>query len=84
MKDKEQFYILSVGFFKFFYDTYGCNQIIQVKYLFLTQQVEINPATLSDPNDLHQDSNIIHGYDCNAIYENLYDLLRNPLLIELR
>lgn len=27
-KDKEDFYILSVGFFRFFYDTFGCNQII--------------------------------------------------------
>ena len=28
LHDKEDFYILSVQFFKFFYDTYGCNQII--------------------------------------------------------
>ena len=28
LADKEDFYILSVEFFKFFYDTYGCNQII--------------------------------------------------------
>ena len=32
LADKEDFYILSVEFFKFFYDTYGCNTIIQVKY----------------------------------------------------
>lgn len=25
LADKEDFYILSVQFFKFFYDTYGCN-----------------------------------------------------------
>jgi hypothetical protein len=28
LQDKRDFYILSVKFFKFFYDTYGCNQII--------------------------------------------------------
>jgi hypothetical protein len=32
LHDKQDFYILSVEFFRFFYNTYGCNQIIQIKY----------------------------------------------------
>ena len=32
LQDKKDFYTLSVNFFRFFYDTYGCNQIIVQKY----------------------------------------------------
>ena len=28
LQDRTDFYILSVHFFKFFYDIYGCNQLI--------------------------------------------------------
>jgi hypothetical protein len=31
-----------VEFFKFYYDTYGCNQIIMLKYIIEEQEVEIN------------------------------------------
>ena len=32
LQDKKDFYTLSVNFFRFFYDTYGCNQIVVQKY----------------------------------------------------
>jgi len=32
LQDRGDFYILSVKFFKFFYDVYGCNQIVNIKY----------------------------------------------------
>jgi hypothetical protein len=32
INEKHHFYSLSVNFFKFFYDLYGCDQIIMLKY----------------------------------------------------
>jgi hypothetical protein len=47
LQDKQDFYILSVEFFRFFYNTYGCNQIIQIKYKTIRVEIEINPDPLS-------------------------------------
>lgn len=48
MFDKKDFYILSVKFWQFFYDLYGCNSIIQIKYYMVEQEVEINPDVEND------------------------------------
>lgn len=47
LADKKDFYIISVGFFKFYYDTYGCDSIVILKYSILTEEVEINHDPLS-------------------------------------
>mgnify|MGYP000607138588 CR=1 FL=1 len=50
LADKQDYYIISVGFFKFFYDTYGCDTIVILKYTTLTEEVEINHDPLSSSN----------------------------------
>lgn len=50
LADKIDYYIISVGFFKFFYDTYGCDSIVILKYTTLTEEFEINHDPLSSSN----------------------------------
>ena len=40
--EKKEYYVLTAGFFKFFYNAYGCNQLIQLKYMTIRESVEIN------------------------------------------
>ena len=47
LADKQDYYIISVGFFKFFYDTFDCNTIVILKYTTVTEEVEINHDPLS-------------------------------------
>ena len=66
--DRADFYILSVKFFKFFYDLYGCNQLIQIKFIIETVEVEL---------DSKVSSNLIKGPEISALYEKVYDLDNN-------
>ena len=50
LADKKDYYILSVAFFKFFYDTYDCDSIVILKYTTITEEVEINHDPLSTSN----------------------------------
>ena len=81
LADKEDFYILSVQFFKFFYDTYGCNTIIQVKYKTFEQRIEINSDPLGSTSRINNsmrgmkiDDSIIRGTEFSAIYEKQSEL----------
>lgn len=46
LKDKNHYYILSKGFFKFYYDNFDCDQIITIKYCKTFNEIEINPDVL--------------------------------------
>lgn len=76
LADKQDYYIISVGFFKFFYDTYGCDTIVILKYTTLTEEVEINHDPLSSSNAFKKNkmrnrnqSKYIKGREFSAIYE---------------
>ena len=56
LADKQDYYIISVGFFKFFYDTFGCDTIVILKYTTVTEEVEINPDPLHGSNAFKRNS----------------------------
>ena len=78
LHDKVHFYILSVAFFKFFYNAYGCNHIIQIKYSFVQERVEINPDALRESipalSKRYLRSQIEIGMEANAAVESYTDL----------
>ena len=84
LTDKKHFYILSVKFFKFFYDTYDCNQLIQVKYYTVQEEREVNPDTLTQSSIYDLPSNSIKSFEYTAIYEGLNDILRNSAVQEIK
>lgn len=85
LSDKVHFYILSVNFFKFFYDTYGCNQIIAIKYQAVHESVEINPDPLRESHgQLSPNQNVQKGLEVTAVFEDLKELQANPLLREMK
>ena len=77
LADKQDYYIISVGFFKFFYDTFGCDSIVVLKYTILTEEVEINHDPLSQSNTFKRNEKqrnrnqpkILKGREFSAIYE---------------
>lgn len=42
LNDKEDYYILSAGFFKYYYDIYDCKNIMIIKYTMKNETKEIN------------------------------------------
>ena len=82
LADKKDYYILSVAFFKFFYDTYGCDSIVILKYTTITEEVEINHDPLSTsnafkkskPERVQDQPKLVRGREFSAIYEYLEDV----------
>ena len=84
LADKVDFYIISVGFFKFFYDAFGCSSILVLKFTTKTEEVEINHDPLSssqnqfrklknqqrDPNQ----AKFLKGREFTAIYESMEEV----------
>ena len=72
LEDKKDYYILSRLFFKFYYDLFDCNQIIQVKYIKEYKEIEINSVALldEDPKKLKRNNDYIsQGEELTAIKE---------------
>ena len=82
LADKKDYYILSVAFFKFFYDTYDCDSIVILKYTTITEEVEINHDPLSTSNAFKKSGpprarnqpKLVRGREFSAIYEFLEEV----------
>ena len=88
LQDRDDYYILSVAFFKFFYDTYGCTNIIILKYLTITEEVEINQDPLAASNTFSKNkagrvrskARIAKGSEFSAVYESITELDKDNAL----
>ena len=86
LQDRGDFYILSVKFFKFFYDVYGCNQIVNIKYRTHREEVQINIDPLQSSHRMYkiEDAGIMRGPEISALYEGEEQLLPHPKLRKLK
>ena len=92
LADKKDYYILSVAFFKFFYDTYGCDSIVILKYTTITEEVVINQDPLSTSNAFKRNRperpkdlpKLLRGREFSAIYEYMEELEADESLIGMR
>jgi len=77
LRDKNNYYILSQGFFKFYYDNFDCNQLIIVKYQKNFDEVEINEDAmgLDSPMMIRRNRDVINkGSELTAIKEHVEDI----------
>ena len=77
LRDKNNYYILSQGFFKFYYDNFDCNQLIIVKYQKNFDEVEINEDAmgLNSPMMIRRNRDVINkGNELTAIKEHIEDI----------
>lgn len=92
LADKKDYYILSVAFFKFFYDTYGCDSIVILKYTTITEEVEINHDPLSTsnafkrsrPERARDQPKLVRGREYSAIYEYIDEIEADESLHGIR
>lgn len=84
LHDKKDFYTLSVNFFRFFYDTYGCNQIVVQKYDTEVEQytdrgMPLSPRPTASVPKTQPTTKVIEGAEFSVVYESLrtMDLLED-------
>ena len=77
LKDKNNYYILSQGFFKFYYDNFDCDQLITIKYTKNFDEIEINADVLDvhSPMMIRRNKDVINkGNELTGIKEYLDDI----------
>lgn len=77
LKDKNNYYILSLGFFKFYYDNFDCDQLITIKYTKNFDEIEINADVLDvhSPMMIRRNKDVINkGNELTGIKEYLDDI----------
>ena len=88
LNDKTDYYLLSKGFYKHFYDLYDVNCHLVIKYMTKNEIKNVNGDALS-ASDFPQKymlngDEVIKGYDLSAIYENPNNFEQDESILKIR